>query len=98
MHTDVPGDRASSPVRPALPPFPSSLVSAAERLRLTSCPVPAHVADFRDALTAYCCQLRAAGVPREQIAAAIWPAFVGVVPTHLVAAAMAGCAEAYDRE
>lgn len=79
-----------------LPPFPPRLVSAAERLRVTSLPAPAHVLEFREALTDFCRNLRDSGLPRERVISTIWPTFVGVVPTHLITAATSWCLAVYD--
>jgi len=73
------------------------LVSAAERLRITSLPAPAHVHEFRDALVEYCRHLRDQGLPRDRVVPTIWPTFVGVVPTYLIAAATGWCLAVYDR-
>ena len=80
-----------------LPPFSPRLVSAAERLRFTSLPAPAHVREFREALIEYCRHLRDQGLPRDRIISTIWPTFVGVVPTHVVSAARTWCLAVYDR-
>jgi hypothetical protein len=80
-----------------LPPFSSRLVSAAERLRVSSLPAPAHVQEFREALTEYCVALRDQGLPRDRIISTIWPTFVGVVPTQLITAATSWCLAVYDR-
>jgi hypothetical protein len=80
-----------------LPPFPPRLVSAAERLRVSSLPAPAHVYEFREALVEYCLYLRDQGLPRDRVVSTIWPTFVGVVPAHLIAAATSWCLAVYDR-
>jgi hypothetical protein len=80
-----------------LPPFTPRLVSAAERLRIASLPSPAHVREFRDALIEYTRKLRELGLPRDRVISTIWPTFVGVVPTQLIAAARGWCLAVYDR-
>lgn len=80
-----------------LPPFPPRLVSAAERLRVSSLPAPAHVHEFREALIEYCRYLRDQGLPRDRVISTIWPTFVGVVPIHLITAAKYWCLGVYDR-
>jgi hypothetical protein len=80
-----------------LPPFPPRLVSAAERLRISSLPAPAHIREFREALIEYCRYLRDSGLPRDQVVSTIWPTFVGVVPTQLITAAKYWCLAVYDR-
>jgi hypothetical protein len=81
----------------SLPPFTPRLVSAAERLRISSLPAVAHVQEFREALIEYCRSLRDRGLPRDQVVSTIWPTFVGIVPTHLVTAAKYWCLSVYDR-
>lgn len=80
-----------------LPPFTPRLVSAAERLRISSLPSPTHIREFREALVEYCCFLRDQGLPRERVISTIWPTFVGVVPAHLVTAATSWCLAVFDR-
>jgi hypothetical protein len=72
------------------------LVSAAERLRVSSLPALAHVLEFREALIEYCRALRDQGLPRARVISTIWPTFVGVVPTHLITAATSWCLAVYD--
>jgi hypothetical protein len=73
------------------------LVSAAERLRGSSLPAPAHIREFREALIEYCRNLRDQGLPRDRVVSTIWPTFVGVVPTHVITAATGWCLAVYDR-
>jgi hypothetical protein len=81
----------------SFPPFSRRLAEAAFWVRTTPVPSPFAVEDFRDALCAYVHELRAAGIPRDQVARAIWPALTGIASARVVSKALTWCLDAYDK-
>ncbi|GEM_PF-6625544 len=80
-----------------LPPFPPRLVAAAAAIRASPDePSPFASKELRDALCDYTRELRVAGIGRDRVIAAVWPAFVGIGSAPAINAALDACLEIYD--